>query len=123
MTLSNVVYLNAQIELSICLELDITFVLDERCVPRHIRSIVRQLCEEVGMRRAVQSHELGRAIWIALIGIKESSWMSGSLDNQFSWCILAGIPWQNITCLQVRASGPRLTCPHLKSTLQAWARW
>ena len=55
------------------LEIDIAFVLCERCLPWHISFVGRQLCIELGMCVAINGPSLERAVRIALIGIKESA--------------------------------------------------
>lgn len=59
--------------LDFLLELDITLVLHERGLPRHILLLLRQLPIELAMSGAVKRAPLQRAILVTLIGVKESS--------------------------------------------------
>lgn len=54
-------------------ELDIPLTFDERDIPWHDASMVSQVSIKLAMRGAVKLHPFELAVFVALIGIEESS--------------------------------------------------
>jgi hypothetical protein len=113
--------------LNLLLELDITLVLHERGVPRHIL-MVRQLSIELAMCGTVERHPLDLAISGAFIGVKESvpaGYVRNSLlymEHFFSFEILTENPGPSTSHQQRQSRMQKPTCPYQDSTSVAWAR-
>lgn len=83
--------------------------------------MVRQLCIELAMCGAVDSHSLVFTVSIALIGIKESGERGMSVIVYAGFFrMLTEIPEPSTSRLQHRASMPMPICPRLDSISEAW---